>query len=152
MPLDAPGGTVERALTVFGYAEAPHGHMAVALKDVMHTCWINDLRVLLRRAPRPFDTISAAWTLQRSLVPPPSAIPDVLAIRAPHERDPGFVLACEVDLGGERVKGVFAPKLVKLASLLRTWAAGAPASSCSPAANVVPRSSGVPWPNSKFAP
>ena len=99
-----------------------------------------------------FGDPHAAWTLQRSLVPPPSAIPDVLAIRAPHERDPGFVLACEVDLGGERVKGVFAPKLVKLASLLRTWAAGAPASSCSPAANVVPRSSGVPWPNSKFAP
>lgn len=100
---------------------------AVALKDLMHTCWINDLRVLLRRAPRPFDVISAAWTLQRNLVPPPPAIPDLLALRASRESDLGFVLACEVDLGGERVKGVFAPKLVKLASLLGMWAAGAPA-------------------------
>ena len=34
MPLDAPGVTVERALTVFGYDDAPHGHMEVELKDV----------------------------------------------------------------------------------------------------------------------
>jgi acyl-CoA dehydrogenase len=34
MPLDAPGVTVERALTVFGYDDAPHGHMEIELKDV----------------------------------------------------------------------------------------------------------------------
>jgi alkylation response protein AidB-like acyl-CoA dehydrogenase len=34
MPLDAPGVTVERALTVYGYDDAPHGHMEVELKDV----------------------------------------------------------------------------------------------------------------------
>ncbi|HWT12699.1 MAG TPA: acyl-CoA dehydrogenase family protein [Allosphingosinicella sp.] len=34
MPLDSPGVTVERALTVFGYDDAPHGHMEVELKDV----------------------------------------------------------------------------------------------------------------------
>jgi alkylation response protein AidB-like acyl-CoA dehydrogenase len=34
MPLDAPGVTVERALSVFGYDDAPHGHMEVELKDV----------------------------------------------------------------------------------------------------------------------
>ena len=34
VPLDAPGITVERALTVFGYDDAPHGHMEVELKDV----------------------------------------------------------------------------------------------------------------------
>ena len=34
MPLDAPGVTVERALTVFGYDDAPHGHMEVELKNV----------------------------------------------------------------------------------------------------------------------
>jgi acyl-CoA dehydrogenase len=34
MPLDAPGVTVERALTVYGYDDAPHGHMEILLKDV----------------------------------------------------------------------------------------------------------------------
>ncbi|HET9426887.1 MAG TPA: acyl-CoA dehydrogenase family protein [Allosphingosinicella sp.] len=34
MPLDAPGVTIERALNVFGYDDAPHGHMEVQLKDV----------------------------------------------------------------------------------------------------------------------
>jgi acyl-CoA dehydrogenase len=34
MPLDSAGVTVERALTVFGYDDAPHGHMEVELKDV----------------------------------------------------------------------------------------------------------------------
>jgi acyl-CoA dehydrogenase len=34
MPLDAPGITIERALTVFGYDDAPHGHMEIALENV----------------------------------------------------------------------------------------------------------------------
>ena len=34
MPLDAPGVRVERALTVFGYDDAPHGHMEVVLDNV----------------------------------------------------------------------------------------------------------------------
>jgi acyl-CoA dehydrogenase len=34
MPLDAPGVTVERALTVYGYDDAPHGHMEIALDNV----------------------------------------------------------------------------------------------------------------------
>jgi acyl-CoA dehydrogenase len=34
MPLDARGVTVERALTVYGYDDAPHGHMEIELKDV----------------------------------------------------------------------------------------------------------------------
>jgi len=34
VPLDAPGLTVERALTVYGYDDAPHGHMEIELKDV----------------------------------------------------------------------------------------------------------------------
>ncbi|HEX8256210.1 MAG TPA: acyl-CoA dehydrogenase family protein [Allosphingosinicella sp.] len=34
VPLDAPGVTVERALTVYGYDDAPHGHMEIELKDV----------------------------------------------------------------------------------------------------------------------
>ena len=34
VPLDSPGITIERALTVFGYDDAPHGHMEITLKDV----------------------------------------------------------------------------------------------------------------------
>jgi acyl-CoA dehydrogenase len=34
VPADAAGITVERPLSIFGYDDAPHGHMQVALKDV----------------------------------------------------------------------------------------------------------------------
>ncbi|WP_136163379.1 acyl-CoA dehydrogenase family protein [Sphingomonas flavalba] len=34
MPLDAPGVTILRHLPVFGYDDAPHGHMEIALNDV----------------------------------------------------------------------------------------------------------------------
>src|SRR5688500_836551 len=34
MPLDAPGVNVLRHLTVYGYDDAPHGHMEVELKNV----------------------------------------------------------------------------------------------------------------------
>ena len=34
VPLDAPGIEVTRALTVYGYDDAPHGHMEIALNDV----------------------------------------------------------------------------------------------------------------------
>jgi hypothetical protein len=93
----------------------------VALKDLAHTAWINDLRVLLRFVPRPFDAVLPAWGLQRQLVPPTAAIPDVLAVRTPRIGAIGFVLACEVDLGAERVKSVFVPKLIKLRHVLVGW-------------------------------
>ena len=34
MPLDAEGVTIERHLPVFGYDDAPHGHMEISLKNV----------------------------------------------------------------------------------------------------------------------
>jgi acyl-CoA dehydrogenase len=34
VPMDAEGITVERALTVYGYDDAPHGHMEIALVNV----------------------------------------------------------------------------------------------------------------------
>ena len=34
VPMDSAGVTVERALTVYGYDDAPHGHMEIELKDV----------------------------------------------------------------------------------------------------------------------
>ena len=34
MPLDAEGVTIERALTVYGYDDAPHGHMEILLDNV----------------------------------------------------------------------------------------------------------------------
>ncbi len=34
VPLDADGVTIERALTVYGYPDAPHGHMEIALDNV----------------------------------------------------------------------------------------------------------------------
>jgi acyl-CoA dehydrogenase len=34
VPMDAPGLTIERALTVYGYDDAPHGHMEIRLDTV----------------------------------------------------------------------------------------------------------------------
>ncbi|MGI8705368.1 MAG: acyl-CoA dehydrogenase family protein [Sphingomicrobium sp.] len=34
VPMDADGITIERALTVYGYDDAPHGHMDIGLDDV----------------------------------------------------------------------------------------------------------------------
>ncbi|HEX3422493.1 MAG TPA: acyl-CoA dehydrogenase family protein [Sphingomicrobium sp.] len=34
VPLDTPGVAIERHLPVFGYDDAPHGHMEITLKDV----------------------------------------------------------------------------------------------------------------------
>lgn len=95
---------------------------ATSLKDVQHTLWINDLRVVMPRMPLPPDVVAPAWVLQRQLGANADVIPDLLAIRMPRGTDHGFVLACEIDLGAERLKGVFLPKLVRLAAAVQGWA------------------------------
>ena len=93
----------------------------VATKDVAHTLWINDVRVVLRECVAAFDVILPAWQVQRRMTPSAAAIPDLLAIRKPHGETPGAIFACEVDLGGERLVRTFLPKLVKLNGLLSEW-------------------------------
>lgn len=100
---------------------------ATALKDVQHTLWINDLRVVMPRMPLPPDVVAPAWVLQRQLGADADAIPDLLAIRKPRGTDYGFVLACEIDLGAERLKGVFLPKLARLVAAMQGWAGTSPA-------------------------
>lgn len=100
---------------------------ATALKDVQHTLWINDLRVVVSRLALPPDVVAPAWMLQRQLGANADAIPDLLAIRKPRGTDRGFVLACEIDLGAERLKGVFLPKLARLVAAVQAWADRSPA-------------------------
>lgn len=96
----------------------------VALKDVAHTLWINDLRVLAGEGiPFRAGSVAPAWLLQRKLQPAPVAIPDLLLARKPVAGRPGRLLALEVDLGSERLS-VFLPKLRLLAGVLQEWAGG----------------------------
>jgi hypothetical protein len=95
----------------------------VALKDLSHHLWINDLRVVaLEGLPIAAEHIAPAWLLQRQLRPTSSAIPDLLLTRrgAPGKR--GRLLALEVDMGGERIVATFLPKLRLLADVLTGWA------------------------------
>jgi len=93
----------------------------VATKDVAHTLWINDVRVALGTISERFDAVLPAWQLQRRIVPPLIAIPDLLAVRS---CGTPFVFACEIDLGGERLRNVFLPKLKALHDLVASWSEG----------------------------
>lgn len=109
---------------------------AVALKDMAHTLWINDLRVLASAGvPFAADSIAPAWFLQRTLQPPPPAIPDLLLVQPAGEGRCGRMLALEVDLGGERLKTTLLPKLRFLADTLVGWAGA----SCRPSVIVLTR-------------
>ena len=58
MPMDAPGVTIERMLTVYGYDHAPHGHGEVVMKDVR----VPVENVLLGEG-RGFETVtSSIWS------------------------------------------------------------------------------------------
>jgi hypothetical protein len=90
---------------------------AVALKDLAHTLAINDLRVALSGLKNPPALISPAWHLQRRLSSAP-AIPDLFARWPAGAEARGLLLACEIDLGCERLATVFLPKLERLRELL----------------------------------
>lgn len=90
---------------------------AVALKDVAHTLAINDLRVALAGLANPPALIAPAWLLQRRMSSA-LAVPDLLARWSATKRGRGLLLACEIDLGCERLTSVFLPKLERLRELL----------------------------------
>jgi hypothetical protein len=99
---------------------------AVALKDLAHHLWIVDTGLMLTAAAADLE-VTPCWALRRRLAAlRPAAIPDVLALgRSNAGTD--TALAVEVDLGGERLKNVFVPKLVLLRDTLTAWAGDQPA-------------------------
>jgi hypothetical protein len=90
---------------------------AVALKDVAHTLAINDLRVALLGLKNWPALLLPAWLLQRKLASV-TVIPDLLARWRLGFGRQGLLLACEIDLGCERLHAVLIPKLNRLARLL----------------------------------
>lgn len=93
----------------------------VALKDLAHHLWINDLRVVL--AGEGFPKTLPSWAIER-LFPAWPVSPDLLALRPASGGRQGLALAVEVDLGGEGITKVFAPKLGKLQEHLASVAGG----------------------------
>lgn len=94
-------------------------------KDMTHHYLVAETALLLKAGlPFRWDAVFPSWLLQRRLRPTPAAIPDLLAVRGSPTRPPGRIWAFEIDLGGERLKGTFLPKLGVLAGLLDGWAAG----------------------------
>jgi hypothetical protein len=97
-----------------------------ALKDLSHLLWINDLRVAAARLSPPPDTILPAWMLQRRFGTAAPVIPDLLCVWLPRPTAVGGALACEIDLGGESIRGVLQPKINRLQEQLANWAHGSP--------------------------
>ncbi len=93
----------------------------VADGHIEHQLWIVDTMIVLGRATRPPDLLLPAWALQRRFAERPPAIPDVLASFAHPPEQPALLLGVEVDLGSERLKAVFLPKLEKLCTIMETW-------------------------------
>jgi hypothetical protein len=94
----------------------------VALKDLAHHLWIVDAGLMLRRLGVRVDA-TPCWALRRRLAALRApAIPDLLAVRLAATGAPEAAVAIEVDLGGERLKNVFVPKLAILRDLMRSWA------------------------------
>jgi hypothetical protein len=95
---------------------------AVALKDLAHHLWIVDAGLMLRALPVEMN-VAPCWMLRRRLAATrPPAIPDLLALRSDASGTTDAVIAVEIDLGGERLKNVFVPKLGVLRDLVGSWA------------------------------
>lgn len=96
---------------------------SVALKDLRHLLFVNDVRTLaLQGVPMRAEHVAPAWLLQRRLQPPPPAIPDLLLTARGRDGKNGRLLAVEIDLGAERLTATFLPKLRVLVDVLREWA------------------------------
>ena len=89
----------------------------IASKDLAHHTWVVDLAVVLSPALPKSATLVPAEILQRR-DPRPAAIPDLLLTIPARGKRPTVEIAFEVDLGGESLKSVFLPKLVRLGTLL----------------------------------
>lgn len=94
----------------------------IADGHIEHQLWIVDTMIVLSGAARTPDLLLPAWALQRRFPERPAAIPDVLASFPAPGAKPALLLGVEVDLGSERLKAVFLPKLEKLSSVISTWA------------------------------
>ena len=92
----------------------------VALKDLEHTTFINDICVAL--GPLGPTDLHPAWLLQRRFGRDATVIPDVLAIWPPGRQTDPLVVACEVDLGCEPLQRVFLPKLYRLGEIVNSSA------------------------------
>ena len=99
----------------------------IAEGHIEHQLWIVDTMIVLGRARRTPDLVLPAWALQRRFTERPAAIPDVLASFSQPADQPALLLGVEVDLGSERLKAVFLPKLEKLCAVMETWAGDAAA-------------------------
>jgi len=97
----------------------------IAEGHIEHQLWIGDVMIVLARAARLPDLLQPAWALQRRAPERPAAIPDVLASFTEPASQPALLLGVEVDLGSERLKAVFLPKLEKLCTVMAEWAGDA---------------------------
>jgi hypothetical protein len=112
-----------------GHAPAPDLFPAsgpVPSKDFQHTVEIVNAAVAMHGRDRPPDELLPAWSVQRLFAGKLPVWPDLLCLWRPKDNDPGAALAIEVDLGGEPVKTVLAPKTLELIAFLRGWTAGGP--------------------------
>ncbi len=97
----------------------------IAAKDLGHHLAIVDLCVLARRGiPFSAASILPDWVTRRGMDPAPPVVPDLLLVAPPRHGQRARIVAYEVDLGTESVKGVFQVKLEKEAAWLLTYASG----------------------------